>query len=101
MLIPDVEPIIGAFPNFRDEKDFDAWDTLDTIFEHYRLDEIREALWDMHKAAIQDNTTYTNRQQLNNAVFFFENLNDLATAAYVIAREKFLKADERKEETDS
>jgi hypothetical protein len=101
MLITDVEPIIGAFPNFRNEKEFDAWDMLDTIFEHYRLDEIREALWDMYKAALQDNTTYSNRQQLNNLVFFFENLNDLATASYVIAKEKFSKTEERKDETYS
>lgn len=105
MLLPENEPEIKYFPGFLlMTGGYDAWRMLFEIFGQYKLDEIREFLWDMHKAAMKDETMYDTRKERSDLMFFFERLNDLATAAYVVARKKWAKTPkyhESEEDTES
>lgn len=92
MVLPKIEPEIKHFPGFLLNKVYDPWYLLFDLFGHYTLDDIRELLWDMYKAAMKDDTIYDLRKQRSDLVFFYERLNDLATAAYVVTRKKWVKS---------
>ena len=92
MIPSKIEPDIKPYPGFIVMERYDAWHMLFEIFGHYRLNEIRECLWDMYKAAALDEGIYSHSRQRSDLIFFFERLNDLATAAYVVARKKWVKS---------
>lgn len=82
------KPLSPFFPVWK-AFEYDPWNTLFTIFDDYQLDEIRGQLWRMYKAAIQDKANYHARPERYKLIFLFERMNDLVTAAYVLAKDNY------------
>jgi hypothetical protein len=91
MITSDIAPIINFYPWLEHNEDFEVWNTLDLIFTHFTLNDIRHSLWEMYEAALLDNSLNISPKDRSDLLFFFVNLNDLATAAYVICEREILE----------
>jgi hypothetical protein len=95
MVLPAIEPEIKTFSDLSCKTGiYDPWFILFEFFSHYKLQEIRDSLWEVYKSAIKDDSTYEFSKQKSDLVFLYERLNDLATASYVIARKKWTDSPE-------
>lgn len=92
----EVDAVAAFFPAWQ-RFTYDPWDVLFKIFDDYTLDEIRGALWAMYKSAFLNRVIYHGRRDRRDLIEFFERLNDLVTAAYVITQEKFDQIQKEKE----
>lgn len=84
----EVDAVAAFFPMW-ERLEADPYDVLFKIFTDFGLDELRNQLWELYKAAIVNNNTYHGRREKYEMIFLFERLNDLVTAAYVITIEKY------------
>lgn len=60
-------------------------EVLEAFFENYHLKEIKEYLWDWLVAALSSNNgTYQTGEARSNLLFFYENIETLAEAIFLL-----------------
>lgn len=89
--------VVTAYFPMWERFEYDPYELLFKVFTDYTLDELRGKLWGMYKAALTNTWTYHGRSDKYDMIFLFERLNDLVTAAYVVAREKFDELEKEKQ----
>lgn len=85
-----VDPEIGCMIAVRIIGHYDPWHMLSGIFCDYHLNELRKEFWDMYLVAMLDERIYPSRTKLCDLMFLYQDLNDVITSAFILARRKGL-----------
>lgn len=67
----------------------DPLSVLDTFFDTYHLNEVREVLWEWVTAGLtNDQGAYTTARSRSNLLFLYEHVESLTEAAYLILQNR-------------